>query len=144
MLTIRSLLLISSVIILLVMLYPLDALADGPEFLAPQQVGTVQQVAIDEAPGLAASILNSGVLWTHNDSGDSARAYAMDTQGNHLGIYNITGAGATDWEDIAVGPGPAGGVSYLYLGDMRQQRPAEFNQRLPRCRTHRQCRPVAS
>ncbi|KKM69971.1 hypothetical protein LCGC14_1445370, partial [marine sediment metagenome] len=78
----------------------------------------LRQAAINEASGLAASILNSGVLWTHNDSGDSARAFAMDTQGNHLGMYNITGAGATDWEDMAVGPGPTAGVSYLYLGDI--------------------------
>jgi hypothetical protein len=92
--------------------------ADDPQFLPPQQVGTVQQASINEASGLAASILNSDVLWTHNDSGDTARTFAMDTQGNHLGIYNITGAGATDWEDMAVGPGPAAGASYLYLGDI--------------------------
>lgn len=90
----------------------------GPEFLPAQQVGTVQHAAIDEASGLAASRANPGVLWVHNDSGDTARAFAMNVQGTHLGIYNITGASATDWEDMALGPGPDAGQSYLYLGDI--------------------------
>ena len=42
----------------------------------------------------------------------------MTTAGTNLGAYSITGAGATDWEDIAIGPGPTGGAQYLYLGDI--------------------------
>ena len=114
----RSLLFAVAIIVFLSQLCSLGVYADDPQFMPAQQVGMVQQAAINEASGLAASIFNSGVLWTHNDSGDTARTFAMDTQGNHLGIYNITGAGATDWEDIAVGPGPGAGVSYLYLGDI--------------------------
>ncbi len=91
---------------------------DGPQFLPAQQVGTVQQAAIDEASGLAASRANPGVLWVHNDSGDSARAFAMNARGTHLGIYNLSGASATDWEDMAIGPGPDPVQSYLYLGDI--------------------------
>ena len=115
--TSRNTLLFATIALATLQFCPLGVYAEGPQFLPPQQVGTVQQSAINEASGLAASILNSSVLWTHNDSGDTARSFAMDTQGNHLGIYNMTGAGAWDWEDIAVGPGPAAGVSYLYLGD---------------------------
>ena len=87
-------------------------------FLSPVVVGTVESGSINEASGIAASFSNPGVLWVHNDSGDSARAFAMNTAGDHLGIYNIAGVGATDWEDIAVGPGPAAGDSYLYFGDI--------------------------
>lgn len=89
-----------------------------PQFLPPQQVGAVQQAVVDEASGLAASRASPGVLWVHNDSGDSARVFAMNTQGTHLGVYHLTGASATDWEDMAIGPGPAVGQWYLYLGDI--------------------------
>jgi hypothetical protein len=71
-----------------------------------------------EASGLAASRDNVGVLWANNDSGDSARLFAMTTAGTHLGVYNISGASAIDWEDIAIGPGPVAGTDYLYIGDI--------------------------
>jgi hypothetical protein len=61
---------------------------------------------------------NANVMWVHNDSGDSARVFAMTTTGTNLGTYAITDAGATDWEDMAIGPGPTGGEQYLYVGDI--------------------------
>jgi hypothetical protein len=91
---------------------------ENPQFAAGKQVGTVQHDSINEASGIVASRHNLNVLWVHNDSGDSARVFAMNTQGTHLGIYNVSGAGATDWEDIAIGPGPVAGQDYLYLGDI--------------------------
>jgi hypothetical protein len=58
------------------------------------------------------------VLWAHNDSGDTARLFAMTTAGQHLGSFTLSGASATDWEDMAIGPGPVSGKSYLYVGDI--------------------------
>ena len=80
--------------------------------------GTVSSPKIDEASGLVASLRNPGVLWTHNDSGDTATLYALNTQGDLLGEFNIAGATNIDWEDIAIGPGPVVGVNYLYVGDI--------------------------
>ena len=97
---------------------PAMSRAAAPSFEDGEQVGTVQAAALNEASGLAASRRNPGVLWAHNDSGDSARVFALSTQGTHLGAYTLTGAGATDWEDVALGPGPQPGVDYLYLGDI--------------------------
>jgi hypothetical protein len=82
------------------------------------QVGTVGASAINEASGLAASRDCAGVLWVHNDSGDSARVFAINEAGTLLGTYNLTGASAVDWEDMSLGPGPAPGQQYLYLGDV--------------------------
>ena len=100
------------------MVFTAGAGADCPPFAPGRQVGTVAHAAIDEASGVVASRKNPGVLWVHNDSGGSARAFAMNTLGTHLGIYNILGAGAWDWEDMAAGPGPVAGQSYLFLGDI--------------------------
>ena len=53
-----------------------------------------------------------------NDSGGGARAFALATDGTHLGEYALDDADSRDWEDMAVGPGPAAGVDYLYFGDI--------------------------
>jgi hypothetical protein len=73
---------------------------------------------IVEASGLAASRRNANVLWVHNDRGDTSRVFAISTTGASLATFVLAGAEASDWEDIAVGPGPIAGVSYLYVGDI--------------------------
>jgi hypothetical protein len=80
--------------------------------------GTIQNSSVTEASGIVASRKNADVLWTHNDSGDTARVFAMTPAGTNLGTYTISGAGSTDWEDIAIGPGPVAGTQYLYFGDI--------------------------
>ncbi len=108
---------INYVIIVLVS-FSMGVQAACPEFQSGQVSGTVQTDQLTEASGLAASRRNPGVFWAHNDSGDTARIFALTPEGNHLGIYNLQGATANDWEDMAVGPGPLAGVSYLYIGDI--------------------------
>ena len=95
-----------------------ESSTDVPEFLPGKQVGTVQTAQIKEASGIVASRMNRGVLWVHNDSGDSPRVYALNTEGKLLGIYRLKGARCRDWEDIAIGPGPDPQRSYLYVGDI--------------------------
>jgi hypothetical protein len=80
--------------------------------------GTIASDALDETSGIAASRRVNGVWWVHNDSGDSARVFAISSTGQTLGEYALAGASAVDWEDIAAGPGPTAGVSYLYVGDI--------------------------
>jgi tartrate-resistant acid phosphatase type 5 len=87
----------------------------APQFLAGRVMGNVESSAIVEASGLVASRKHANVLWTHNDNGDS-KLYALNAQGKHLGVYS-TGVTARDWEDIAIGPGPQAGISYLYMAD---------------------------
>jgi hypothetical protein len=77
--------------------------------------GTVSFSALSEASGIAASARSPGVLWTHNDGSDG-RIWALSTNGTRLATYDVNNV--EDLEDIAVGPGPAAGVSYLYIGDI--------------------------
>ena len=88
-----------------------------PQFAAGVVVGNIESTFLTETSGIAASRKNTNVLWAHNDSGDSARVFAMNLQGRHLGIYNLVGASAVDWEDIAIGPGQTTAQDYLYVGD---------------------------
>ncbi|GBE30433.1 MAG TPA: hypothetical protein ENH10_06915 [Bacteroidetes bacterium] len=88
--------------------------ADG----LPAQRGIVQDDRIDEASGMVASRRNPGWLWIHNDSGDPPRLFAVSTNGDSLGVVRLRGIRARDWEDIAIGPGPIEGRSYIYIGDI--------------------------
>jgi hypothetical protein len=84
---------------------------------SPQQIGTISSSVLDEVSGLVDSRANAGTFWVHNDSGDSARFYAMSHGGELLGAFPLDGATARDWEDMAIGARPDGG-NYLYLGDI--------------------------
>ncbi len=86
--------------------------------LATSIGGTVTNPAITEASGIVASRTQPGIYWVHNDSGDSARIFAIDSTGATRATYNFSGVSAYDWEDIALGPGPISGVDYLYIGDI--------------------------
>jgi hypothetical protein len=80
--------------------------------------GTFTDSRLVEISGIAASARNPGTLWAHNDSGDTARVFAVAESGPTRVVYTVTGASAQDWEDMALGPGPVAGESYLYVGDI--------------------------
>jgi hypothetical protein len=86
--------------------------------LTPHDAGQITPEPMKELSGLVASRSQPGVLWAANDSGDIARIYAVGTDGTYLGSYVLSGVTATDWEDIAIGPGPEPGTDYLYVGDI--------------------------
>jgi hypothetical protein len=86
-------------------------------YKAPVKLTTLQDDAVKESSGVAASASDSNVYWTHNDSGDGPFLYAFDRQGRKKGVWKVKGASAVDWEDIAIGPGPVSGKSYIYIGD---------------------------
>ena len=84
----------------------------------PVQLGFLEDQTIGESSGLAASRHNPGLFWTHNDSDGGPFLYAFDHRGKKRGVWRVTGALARDWEDMAAGPGPQPGLSYLYVGDI--------------------------
>ncbi|MEW5737351.1 MAG: hypothetical protein AB1938_00410 [Myxococcota bacterium] len=82
----------------------------------PRSNGLLGDPELLELSGLVASRAHPGVLYAHNDSGDTARFFALSTSGEALGRFLLPGAVARDWEDIALGPCDAGAC--LYLGDI--------------------------
>jgi hypothetical protein len=87
----------------------------APQYLPGVSVGTVPN-QISEVSGLADSALHPGVLWTHNDSGDSARFYAMSHGGQFLAQFSLEGVLANDWEDMAIVNSPSG--ASVFIGDI--------------------------
>ncbi len=84
----------------------------------PTKLANLEDRAIDESSGLIASRTSPGTYWTHNDSGNGPVIYAFDSNGRRRGSWRVTGAASVDWEDMAAGPGPKPGASYLYIGDI--------------------------
>lgn len=89
-----------------------------PAFEPAVSLGQVAVTDLTEASGLASSRSQTGILWTHNDSGDSARVFAIESDGSLRAEYSLLGASNQDWEDMAIGPGPIEGQDYLYLADI--------------------------
>ncbi len=53
--------------------------------------GILASDAIKETSGIAASRRVDNVWWVHNDSGDTARVFAINTSGQTLGEYALSG-----------------------------------------------------
>jgi hypothetical protein len=71
-----------------------------------------------EISGVAASRINTGILYIHNDSGNTNQVYLTDVTGADEGTLTLAPVANRDWEDIAVGPGPVAGKNYIYVADI--------------------------
>ena len=56
---------------------------------------------LDEISGIAASRRHRDILWLHDDGGNPARLFAVNTRGQRRATFRIEGVPKTDWEDIA-------------------------------------------
>jgi hypothetical protein len=79
--------------------------------------GTIQDSRITESSGLARSTYPRDTLFTHNDSGDGARVFAVDPNGKTRAVITLSGVRTRDWEDIAAGPDHT-----LWVGDIGDNR----------------------
>lgn len=81
---------------------------------APTLLANIPDARLSEGSGLAASRRYPGLLYVHNDSGDSARVFLINIRGQTVAQIRLKGASARDWEDIAC----AGGQVYVAdIGD---------------------------
>ncbi|WP_215224480.1 hypothetical protein [Echinicola shivajiensis] len=83
-----------------------------------KEMGMVDHGLIDEASGLVFSRKYDNVLYTHNDSGGLPVVYQLDSTGNRVREIELNGMENRDWEDIAIGPGKENEKSYIYLGEI--------------------------
>ncbi len=61
----------------------------------------IRITGLHESSGLAASNRMPNHFWSHNDSGDTARLFAFDTDGKHTGSCQLENIAAFDWEDMS-------------------------------------------
>ena len=80
---------------------------------------------IAESSGVAAASWSDDVVFTHNDSGDGPRFFAVDARSCATrATFTVTGGRHVDWEDMTRGAAPDGSpVLWLAdIGDNRAQR----------------------
>ncbi|MFT4977364.1 MAG: PKD repeat protein [Myxococcota bacterium] len=92
--------------------------AQCPEVVGTVQLGESEHKELDEASSLMASRADTDLVWSHNDSGDTARLFALGMDGRHRGIVTLDGAEAEDWEDSALYVDPETGATTLFIGDI--------------------------
>ena len=73
---------------------------------------------VEEASGLARSIKNGNILYTHNDSGGENAIFAIDTRGKLKAKIEIANVKNRDWEEIATGIDPKDKQAYIYIGEI--------------------------
>ncbi|MCW3013410.1 MAG: hypothetical protein JWO02_502 [Solirubrobacterales bacterium] len=99
----------------------------------PRALGRITDPQLDELSGLVHGRRDRRVLFALEDSGAPPVITAVRPDGTVLGRTTVAGATATDWEDIAAGPGPDGQAALFAgdIGDNRATRAAVQIYRLP-------------
>jgi hypothetical protein len=78
----------------------------------------LRDARLDELSGIARGVASPGVFWAQNDSGDSARIFALDAStGRVRGVYAVPDAENHDWEDLAVATDATGRPS-VWIADI--------------------------
>lgn len=90
-------------------------------FLPGTEQGAVD-IKLEEASGLVASVAHPGYFWTHNDSGNGADLFLIDSKAQIAATMPLGKVKNRDWEDIAIGSGPQPDKTYLYVGDIGDNR----------------------
>ena len=93
-----------------------------PMELRWREVCRFEDDRLREISGLARSMRHPHVLWVHNDSGDRARLYAVDSRTcETVGEVRLRGVQARDFEGLASSR-DARGRAYLWVGDIGDNR----------------------
>lgn len=71
---------------------------------------------LDQPSGLGASRINRDVLYVQSEKNRQTMVAVSENDGQVLGKYSVTIPNVYDWEDMAVGPCPAG--SCIFAGDI--------------------------
>jgi len=88
------------------------------------RAGRFDDRELKESSGMAPVSGDSALFWTHNDSGNDARLFVIDSSGRVMGRVRVRGATNTDWEAMASGPCPEGTCLYIAdVGDNGAKRP---------------------
>ncbi|MFD2554706.1 hypothetical protein [Sphingobacterium tabacisoli] len=82
----------------------------------PVKMGKLKSPKLTEVSGIVSSCTHSNLFWVHNDSGDKANIYLIDTLADLKATVHLAGINVVDAEDIA--SLMIDGVPYLLLADM--------------------------
>jgi len=93
-----------------------SVIENGP-FASGRVLGVNKSHALEETSGLASSTRYPGMLWAHNDSGNPAELFLLDSSAQTVASFRLSNSRNRDWEDIAIAPGPDS-TDWLFVGDI--------------------------
>lgn len=103
----------------------------------PEEKGPVN---LSEASGLAYSVKNQNMIWSHNDSGHPNIIYLIDAQtGEIMTRYTLIGTANHDWEDMEIAIDFQTQEPYIYIGEI-----GDNNENRPNYKVYRFKEPVYS
>lgn len=85
-------------------------------FAQGQRVGKVSDAILSEISGIIPYTFDQGYFWVHNDSGDKAQMYLINSQAKLKTTVQLEGVNLIDCEDIA--RVECDGIPYLLLADI--------------------------
>ncbi len=91
--------------------------SSAEEYSEARLTGMIRDPRVREISGIVRAHGKPGYFWVHNDSGSEPYLYLVHLRGSVVSRLKVTGAAASDWEDIAIGPGPVPSRQYLYIAD---------------------------
>ncbi|MEW6250948.1 MAG: hypothetical protein AB1716_09895 [Planctomycetota bacterium] len=92
--------------------------AAAHEYDEPVALGRVADARITEVSGIAASRRYPGLFYVHNDSGDRARVFVLDSAARTRAVVQLRGVTAEDCEDMSIAPGATPGTWDVCLADI--------------------------
>jgi hypothetical protein len=96
--------------------HPIALLQDRPTtYEKPARWVRIDSAKLKESSGVAPSLLQPNLFWTHNDSGDSSRLFLFGRNGLVREV-RVEGARNRDWEDMA--SARIQGRPYLFIADI--------------------------
>jgi len=93
--------------VLVLLLPAVSMLAQVPKaapapFHNPERLGMLPEKLLPECSGIVGSRKHAGILWTHNDSGETPELFAVRGDGTVVRRLALPLANNFDWEDIAL------------------------------------------
>jgi hypothetical protein len=87
-------------------------------FLPGAKIAELEDKKLREISGLESSTNNPKLFWALNDSGNDPEIFLLNDNLEIKLTCELAGVENRDWEDIAVGPGPDAGKSYIYVAEI--------------------------
>ena len=99
--------------------------ATGTEVAKPSEytirnVGNLENIAIDEASGMAISYITPDLIWVVNDGQNGSLLHAIDTRGSNKGKVKVNVPINYDWEDLT--SFKMDGIPYILVADIGDNR----------------------
>lgn len=95
-----------------------QAQPNGDYELKYENLLSPEENQLESSSGLVGGIKNPDLIYIVEGRKTSQALFVFNKNGEYQGKINLGNTPNTDWQDLAIGPGPVDGESYIYIGDI--------------------------